>query len=56
MTGEKLVEPFIEQCDVINKYLREKDKVVIGTLGPDSTSSVFSLHRNMVWYVKMDIV
>lgn len=40
MTGEKLVEPFIEQCDVINKYLLEKNKVVIGTLGPDSTSSV----------------
>lgn len=40
MTGENIVKPFIEQYDMIRKYISVKNRIVIGTMGPESTSSV----------------
>lgn len=40
MQEDKIVEPFIEQYDVIRKFLNGKKKIVIGTMGSESTSSV----------------
>lgn len=40
MTEDKIVEPFIEQYDDIRRFLSGRNNIVIGTMGPDSTSSV----------------
>lgn len=40
MTEDKIVEPFIEQYDDIRRFLSGRNKIVIGTMGPESTSSV----------------
>lgn len=40
MPEDKIVEPFIEQYDHIRKFLEGRKRIVIGTMGPESTSSV----------------
>lgn len=40
MTGKNLVKPFIEQYDMVREYITEKERIVVGTMGPEATSSV----------------
>ena len=40
MIDETLVKPFIEQYDFVREYIAEKERIVIGTMGPEATSSV----------------
>lgn len=40
MIGESLVNPFIEQYDMLQKYIAARKKIIIATMGPESTSSV----------------
>lgn len=36
MIDENLVKPFIEQYDFVREYIAEKERIVIGTMGPEA--------------------
>lgn len=43
MNNNKLMEPFTKQYDFMNKYLSQDKVIKIGTMGPNTTSSVQAL-------------